>query len=79
MYRLTIAVLSVVPAVMAGQIGFVQTNLASDVPGLAKSTDPDLVNAWGMGASAGSPVWMETTVPEHRCSITAPASSWGWS
>jgi uncharacterized protein (TIGR03118 family) len=43
---------------MAAQIGFVQTNLASDIPGLAKSTDPELVNAWGMGASAGSPVWI---------------------
>ena len=58
MYRLAIAVLSVAPAVMAAQIGFVQTNLASDVPGLAMSTDPDLVNAWGMGASATSPVWI---------------------
>ena len=58
MYRLAIAVLSVAPAVMAAQIGFVQTNLASDVPGLAKSTDADLVNAWGMGASATSPVWI---------------------
>jgi hypothetical protein len=58
MHRLAIAVLSVAPPVMAAQIGFVQTNLASDVPGLAKSTDPDLVNAWGMGASAASPVWI---------------------
>jgi uncharacterized protein (TIGR03118 family) len=58
MYRLAIALLTVAPAVMAAQIGFVQTNLASDVPGLAQSTDPDLVNAWGMGASAGSPVWI---------------------
>jgi uncharacterized protein (TIGR03118 family) len=46
------------PAVIAGQTGFVQTNLDSDIPGLAKFTDPDLVNAWGMGASGGSPVWV---------------------
>jgi uncharacterized protein (TIGR03118 family) len=58
MYRLAVVILSVVPAAIAAQIGFVQTNLASDVPGLAKFTDPDLVNAWGMGASAGSPVWI---------------------
>ena len=35
---------------MAAQIGFILTNLASDVPNLAQSTDPDLVNAWGMAA-----------------------------
>ena len=44
--------------VIAGPVGFIQTNLASDVPGLAKVTDPNLVNAWGMGASATSPVWI---------------------
>jgi len=42
----------------AGPIGFVQTNLASDVPGLAADTNPNVVNAWGMGASATSPVWI---------------------
>jgi uncharacterized protein (TIGR03118 family) len=54
---LSMMMLSAMP-VMASPIGFVQTNLASDVPGLAAATDPDLVNAWGMGASATSPVWI---------------------
>jgi len=54
---LTVTLLCVVPA-FAGPIGFVQTNLASDVPGLAQTTDPDLQNAWGMGNSATSPVWI---------------------
>ena len=27
---------------------FLQTNLVSDLPGLAKITDPDLVNPWGI-------------------------------
>jgi uncharacterized protein (TIGR03118 family) len=45
-------------AMWAGPIGFVQTNLASDVPGLAPVTDSNLRNAWGMGASATSPVWI---------------------
>src|SRR5437868_5372004 len=27
---------------------YVQTNLVSDVPGLATHTDPNLVNPWGM-------------------------------
>jgi len=55
---LLITLVSVAPVMMAGPIGFVQTNLASDVPGLAMVTDPNLVNAWGMGASATSPVWI---------------------
>jgi uncharacterized protein (TIGR03118 family) len=58
MRRLAVVLLSFAPAVIASQIGFVQTNLASDVPGLAEFTDPDLVNAWGMGASGASPVWI---------------------
>jgi uncharacterized protein (TIGR03118 family) len=35
-----------------------QTNLVSDVPGLAAVTDPHLVNAWGLSRSAGSPWWV---------------------
>jgi len=34
-----------------------QTNLVSDVPGLAAFTDPDLVNPWGISFSATSPFW----------------------
>src|ERR1700692_1722846 len=58
MRRLAVVLLSFAPAVIAGPVGFVQTHLVSDVPGLAKFTDPDLVNAWGMGASGASPVWI---------------------
>ena len=58
MCRLAVVILSVAPAAFAGQVGFIQINLASDVPGLAQFTDPDLVNAWGMGASGASPVWI---------------------
>ena len=43
---------SVIPVVSANPIGFVQTNLASD------STDANLVNAWGLAASATSPFWL---------------------
>jgi len=57
MFRTVFALLSAMP-LMASQIGLIQTNLASDVPGLARVTDPNLVNAWGMGASATSPVWI---------------------
>jgi uncharacterized protein (TIGR03118 family) len=34
---------------------FLQTNLVSDVPGLAAVTDPQLINPWGLTASNTSP------------------------
>src|SRR6266404_2915805 len=37
---------------------YVQTNLVSDIPGLAATPDPNLVNAWGIAFSATSPVWI---------------------
>ena len=38
---------------------YVQTNLASDITGLATVTDPLLVNTWGLvGSAAGSPFWI---------------------
>src|SRR5271165_87586 len=35
-----------------------QTDLVSDQPGVAEATDPNLVNAWGIAASATSPYWI---------------------
>jgi len=48
------------PAVIwAGPInGYTQTNLVSDIPGLAAVTDPNLVNPWGIASSAASPFWI---------------------
>src|SRR5437764_5789965 len=37
--------------------GFAQVNLASDVPGLARATDPHLVNPWGLAFSPTGPFW----------------------
>ncbi len=37
---------------------FRQTNLVSDIPGLAHATDPNLVNPWGLSSSATSPIWV---------------------
>ena len=37
---------------------YIQTNLVSDIPGLARITDPLLVNPWGISRSpTGSPFW----------------------
>jgi uncharacterized protein (TIGR03118 family) len=38
--------------------GFVQTDLVSDIPGLASATDPNEINPWGMSFSGGSPFWV---------------------
>ncbi len=37
---------------------FSQTNLVSDIPGLAAVTDPNLKNPWGVSFSATSPFWV---------------------
>jgi uncharacterized protein (TIGR03118 family) len=37
---------------------YVQTNLVSDIPGLAANTDPQLKNPWGTSFSATSPFWI---------------------
>jgi uncharacterized protein (TIGR03118 family) len=38
--------------------GFLQTNLVSDVAGLAATTDANLINPWGVSASPGGPLWV---------------------
>jgi uncharacterized protein (TIGR03118 family) len=37
---------------------FAQTNLVSDIPGMAELTDPALKNPWGVSESATSPFWI---------------------
>ncbi len=37
---------------------FIQSNLVSDIPGLAALTDPNLRNPWGMSFTATSPFWI---------------------
>ena len=46
----------------ADSLGFIQTNLVSDVPGLAANTDPNLKNPWGIAFSATSPFWTSDQV-----------------
>jgi len=54
---LTVASLVGRPSVAGAQF-YQQHNLFSDVPGLADKVDPDLVNGWGLVASATSPWWV---------------------
>ena len=37
---------------------YVQSNLVSDIPGLAMHTDPSLRNPWGTSVGPGSPIWV---------------------
>jgi len=37
---------------------YTQTNLVSDIPGMAPVTDPNLVNPWGLTRSSGGPWWV---------------------
>jgi uncharacterized protein (TIGR03118 family) len=41
---------------LAGNV--LQTNLVSDLPGVAQTLDPQLVNPWGISESSGSPFWI---------------------
>jgi uncharacterized protein (TIGR03118 family) len=67
---------------------YVQTNLVSDIPGLAAHTDANLKNPWGTSVGPGSPIWVSdnhagvTTLydgagnPQPRVvAIPAPASA----
>src|SRR5271165_5490821 len=60
LYGLVMGGLSALVCCMAGQVqaAYVQTNLVSDIPGLAAITDPQLVNPWGVSHSATSPFWI---------------------
>jgi uncharacterized protein (TIGR03118 family) len=59
----TAALLAVASAAGAQQSGqhqrtaYQQTNLVSDIPGLAAITDPNVVNPWGLVAGPTTPIW----------------------
>src|ERR1700751_2679712 len=43
---------------LIAQQHYKQTNLISNIPGMAAATDPNLVNPWGISRSSGSPWWV---------------------
>ena len=58
-----VALAVLVPAAVAMMHGhshraYVQTNLISDINGVARITDPNLVNPWGMAAGPTTPLWI---------------------
>src|SRR5512132_2389883 len=59
---LAAALVGLAPVAQAGpshrHSAYHQTNLVSDLPGLAQLTDPDLVNPWGLAAGPTTPAWV---------------------
>jgi uncharacterized protein (TIGR03118 family) len=58
-----LALVAASPAAARVRNAYVITNLVSDQPGMATTTDPALVNPWGLVASATSPWWVADNVP----------------
>ena len=58
----SICLLALSPIVQAQQ-HYKQTNLISDIPGMAAVTDPNLVNPWGISRSSTSPWWVSDNGP----------------
>ena len=53
-----LALASVSASCFGASNAFKETDLVSDIPGRALYTDPNLVNPWGLSASATSPMWV---------------------
>jgi hypothetical protein len=53
-----LALILLTPVIGCFAQGYVQTNLVSNTPGVARVTDPNLVNSWGLSRSSGSPWWV---------------------
>jgi uncharacterized protein (TIGR03118 family) len=51
--------LSKMPANAAAMAPYIQTNLVSNVSGLAPVLDPNLQNPWGVAESSSSPLWID--------------------
>jgi uncharacterized protein (TIGR03118 family) len=51
-------VLETLEARLVLSANFVQTNLVSDIPGMAATTDANLKNPWGLTAASFSPWWV---------------------
>jgi uncharacterized protein (TIGR03118 family) len=56
--RLVLALASATLVSTSARAQYVQTNLVSDIPGLAANTDPQLKNPWGMSFAPTSPFWI---------------------
>jgi uncharacterized protein (TIGR03118 family) len=59
-----------------GDVTLNQVDLASDIPGMAPVTDPNLKNPWGNSLSPTSPLWISTQASDNATVYSiAPGSS----
>ena len=59
-----------------GDVTLNQVDLASDVPGMAPVTDPNLKNPWGNSLSPTSPLWISNQASDNATLYSiAPGSS----
>ena len=56
------AAVCLLAATVRSHAQFNQINLVSDQPGVAKFTDANLVNPWGIAANTGGPFWISDNV-----------------
>ncbi|MBV8096602.1 MAG: TIGR03118 family protein [Acetobacteraceae bacterium] len=54
---------------------YVQTNLVSDIPGLASITDTELKNPWGVSESSTSPFWVSNQATNSSTLYTVSGST----
>ena len=67
-FGIVLAALSVLALALAGPASahgggkganvYTKRNLVSDIPGVARITDPNLVNPWGLSAGPATPLWV---------------------
>jgi hypothetical protein len=57
------------------EAGYIQTNLVSDISGLATLTDPVLVNSWGISHSSTSPFWISDQKTNKSTLYTVTSST----
>ncbi len=62
----------------AATIGYFQSNLTSDIAGLAANLDPLLKNPWGMSFSATSPFWLSDQASNVATLYNGEASPMDW-
>ena len=71
----TVALSLMQPVAWSADSVYVQTNLVSDIPGLAQSTDPNLKNPWGVSFSATSPFWVSNAAANNSTLYSGTGST----
>lgn len=63
------------PAGLHAQVNYQQTNLISDLPGVAAHQDVNLVNPWGIAMSGSSPFWISDNGTGKASVVTGTGGS----